>query len=219
MAERIELKAQAREGKGSGKAGRLRRDGWVPGVLYGPDLGEPLPFKVQTQELRRVLASGGERGVLYLTLEGAGESKEYPVMIKDVQRDKLKDNIIHLDLYQVSATRKVTTTVPVQLLGTASGVQARGVLQHLLWEVEIECLPQELPDALEADISHLEIGDVLTVGDLVVPEGVEVLTPAEDVVVSILAPQVEEPEEEAEEAAEKGAPEAAEEPAAEEGEE
>ena len=141
MSERVQLKAQIRGDIGTGEANRLRRGGWVPGVLYGPDLGEPLPLKVQVQELRRVLP-GGQRGVIQLALEKEGETREYPVMVKEIQRDQTKGDIIHLDLYQVSATRKVTTAVPVQLGGTAPGVKAGGVLQHQLWEVEIECLPQ-----------------------------------------------------------------------------
>jgi len=215
MAERVQLQARVREGTGSGVAKGLRREGWIPAVLYGPEQGEPLPLMVQAQELRRLLA-GGQRGIIHLALEREGESKEYPVLIKDIQRDKIKGDVIHLDFYRVSATRKVTTTVPVQLVGTAPGVQAGGVLQHLLWEVEIECLPQQLPETLEADISQLEIGDVLTVGDLKVPEGVEVLTPAEDTVVTVLAPTLEEP---AEEGAGEEAAEAAGETTAEEGEE
>lgn len=198
MAEQVQMEAKARVRIGSSESRRLRREGWVPSILYGPELEAPLPIQISVQELHRVLP-GGQRGIIQLTVEEDGKSKNYPVMIKEIKRDIFKDDITHLDFYQISLTRKVTTSVPINLIGTAPGTTEDGVLQHQLWEVEIECLPGQLPDYLEGDISQLEIGDVLAVGELVVPEGVEVLTPPEDVVASVVLPAMEEEEEEVEE--------------------
>lgn len=190
MSQQLKLKAQIRTVKGSGGSNRLRRQGWIPAVLYGPDLEEAVPLQVNVQELHRIVP-GEQRGIMELEVQEGDRTETHPVMIKEIQRDKVKGSIIHLDLYRVSRMRKVTTTVPIHLTGAPAGVKAGGVLQHQLWEVEIECLPHQIPEYLEADISGLEIGDVLTVKGLKVPEGVEVLTPADDPVVSVLAPTVE----------------------------
>ncbi|NLP18258.1 MAG: 50S ribosomal protein L25 [Firmicutes bacterium] len=198
MAEQVQMEAKARVRIGSSESRRLRKEGWVPGILYGPELEAPLPLQISVRELHRVLPRG-QRGIIQLLVEEAGETKNYPVMIKEIERDIFRDDITHLDFYQISLTRKVTTSVPINLIGTAPGTIGDGVLQHQLWEIEIECLPGQLPDYLEGDISQLEIGDVLTVSELVVPEGVEILTPLEDVVASVVLPAMEEEEEEVEE--------------------
>jgi large subunit ribosomal protein L25 len=194
VAQTIKLTAQARSEVGSSKSRSLRREGWIPAVLYGPDLEQGLSLQVNLRELNRVLAEM-QGGIISLDVQQGEETVTYPVMIKGIQRDRLKNNITHLDFYLVSMTRKVTTSVPILLVGTAPGVRAGGILQHQLWEVEIQCLPDRLPENIEADISALEIGQTLTVKELQAIEGVEVLTPEDDVVVSILEPGLAEDEE------------------------
>ncbi|NLJ33045.1 MAG: 50S ribosomal protein L25 [Firmicutes bacterium] len=193
MAEQVQMEAKARKRIGSSESRRLRKEGWVPSILYGPELDAPLAIQISVQELHRVLP-GGQRGIIQLKVEDAGETKNYPVMIKEIERDVFRDEITHLDFYQISLTRKVTTSVPINLMGTPPGTAEGGVLQHQLWEVDIECLPGQLPDYLEGDVSQLQMGDVLTVGELVVPEGIEILTPPEDVVASVVLPVMEEEE-------------------------
>lgn len=191
--KKIELNAAVRTEIGSSQSRNLRRQGLIPVILYGPDLDKGLPLQVDAREFSQVLAEM-RGGILYLQVSQDGEIVSYPAMIKEIQRDSLRDYVTHLDFYLVSMTRKVTTSVPILLVGTAPGVQAGGIVQHQLWEVEIECLPGELPENIEADISELELGQALTVGELQEIDGVEVLTPEDDVVVSIVEPSREEEE-------------------------
>lgn len=192
MAEQINVQAMVREEQGTPASKRLRREGWVPAILYGQEMDSPLPLQVKVMDLRQMLARG-ERSLINVQVSGSQQDASYPAMVKELQRHPVKGHYLHLDLYQVSLTRKVTSTSPVTILGEPVGVREfDGVLQHQLWEVDIECLPGQLPDHLEVDVSALEIGDNVTVADLQVPEGVEILTPEEEVVASVVPPMSEE---------------------------
>ncbi|MGI9952553.1 50S ribosomal protein L25 [Moorellaceae bacterium AZ2] len=201
------LTLRVREGVGKGPAGRLRRRGLLPGILYGREVGN-LPVEVDLKEMKRVLGREGERALVQVKLEENGGIREYTALVREVQRHPIRGELVHIDFYQVPAGEKITTTVPVVLEGEPRGVKVGGILQHGLNEVEVECLPEDLPEAITADVSSLDIGDHLTVADLTPPRGVTILSEPTGLiatVVSVRGSEAEETGEEGEEQAEEGA--------------
>lgn len=184
MAE-LKLVAKGRTDTGKGVARKLRAAGSVPGVLYGHG-ATPTPLVVDARELSRILHTGAGSNVL-IDLQVDGTS--HLAMPREIQRDRLKDLFVHVDFLEVSRDEKITVTVPVHVEGTAPGVKAGGVLEHFLWEVEVECTPANVPEHIEIDISSLEIGDGLKVADLVAPSGVTITSNRDDNVVSVIVPQ------------------------------
>jgi len=181
------LKADLRAGRGRGYRHRLAARGKIPAVVYGRSLGS-LAIEMDARPLEAVLGrTGGRNALIELQVEGKGK---YLVLIKEVQTDPLRQNLIHVDFHQVSLERKITTAVPVQLEGEPVGVAQGGVLQHALREVEISCLPADIPGAVVVDVSGLGIGESISVADLPVPPGVAVLTDREAMVAAVLPPAV-----------------------------
>jgi large subunit ribosomal protein L25 len=208
--ERTKLIVTQRERTGSRETRRLRKEGIVPGVLYGT--GEPVAISVAERELRRALTgAGGLHSILDVEIDGAG--KTHPSILKDYQLDNVRGGVTHVDLQEVRLDRAITASVTVTLVGgeNSPGVREGGVLSQPLRELSIEALPLEIPEHLDLDVSGLAIGDALRVADLTVPDGVKVLDEPETTVASVTAPTrvVEEvPEaEEGEEGAEGEAPE------------
>jgi len=196
LQERIEV--QIREELGKGAARALRRQGLIPGVVYGHNFG-PIAVQVELEELKRLLHHESiESMLIRMRLNG----KEETVMIKEIQRHPVTYDILHVDFHRVSLTEEVTTRVPVELVGESIGVKEGGILEFLLRELEIRCLPTEIPEHIAIDISHMRIGDSLRVGDLKLKEGITVLDDPETVIVLIAAPVVREEIEEVEEAEE-----------------
>jgi large subunit ribosomal protein L25 len=173
---------------------RLRREGLVPGVVYGGG-DEPVAFQVDARELRHALAHGG--AVITLTLDGA----EAPVVLKDQQRHPVTGATLHVDLLRVDLRKKITATVPLELTGTedAPGAKAGGVLEQVLRELSIEALPTEIPDAIQHDVSAMEIGDTVALEAVAIPAGVTLLDDVETIVATLTPPRLSvEPEEEIE---------------------
>lgn len=166
------INAKIREGQGKGASRRLRREGFVPGILYG-GRGEPVRFAVSANELNSSL----EHEAFYshiLTLELDG--REEQVILKDLQRHPAKPSIWHLDLQRVVASEKIHVNVPLHYLGAelSPGVKEHdGVIDHHRNEVEIVCLPRDLPEYIEVDISAMDLNDALRLSDLKLPAGVE----------------------------------------------
>lgn len=193
----LKLKAEERKVTGKGPVRRLRSQGEVPAVLYGQGT-EAFPLKIKADDLREVLHSSAGSNVLIDMQVARGKEKEnHLVMIKEIQRHPFKSRLLHIDFVKVSRDEKVTTKVPIAITGedVAAGLKAGGTLQHNLWEVEVECLPADMPDHVFADVSQLEIGDHLTVADLKGASGVTILTDTEDTILTILAPRIIEVEE------------------------
>ena len=189
MAEQEVLHCSLRERRGSGAARRLRAAGVVPGVVYGLDQ-EPQAVAVPERELVRVLhAHHGRGGLVNLSFEGDSD-QPVPALLKDVQRHPVTRRILAVDFQRVSLTEKVRAQVRVVASGTASGVKAGGVLELLLHELEIECLPTDLPESVSVDVSSLEIGDSLTVAALSLPPEVTLVTPTAEPLVTVVAPKV-----------------------------
>lgn len=216
MKESVPIQAEPRSHRGSAAAGGLRREGWVPAVVYAE--GKPADaVQVRTREFQALLSRhSSEHMILDLSIRG-GVRK---VLIKEVQHDPLNGRPLHIDFYEVSMTRKLRVDVPIVLRGDPVGVtQGGGMLDHLLRAVEVECLPGDLIEEIVVDVSELSIGRHLCVRDIVLDAGrYTILTSPELAVAAVSAPRVEE-EPAAEEAPAEGAaePEAAP-PAKEEGE-
>ncbi len=189
-----------------GKARQLRRQGVVPGVVYGANM-EPVSIQIDARTLSAVIRDSTS-SVMKLVI--AGRSGEVlNVIRKDVQLDPVTRAIQHFDLQVVDMTEKINATVPVVLVGDPAGVREGGLLQSGLRELNISALPGDLPQAIEVDTSQLNIGDQLTVADLVLPAGVEALNDPAEQVRSVVVVRAAEDEGE-EEAAEAGEPEATE---------
>jgi large subunit ribosomal protein L25 len=190
---RTTLKIEPRDERGSRAGRRLRRAGFVPGIVYGTG-SEPAPFKVNGRELRSVMVEG--HALFDVALDGKNAQ---PVVLKDSQRDPVKGNVTHIDLLLVRLDEKIQSTVPLEIEGTeeAPGVKEGGVLSHVTREVIVESLPTAIPDRITADVSGLDIGENLTLDAVPVPDGVDFVAeaPNEIVVATVGAPsKVEEPE-------------------------
>jgi large subunit ribosomal protein L25 len=192
--ERVKLKVQARESRGSAASRRLRAQGLIPGVLYGNG-GDAHPFTIEERELRRVLT--GEHGlhaILDVVLEDGGQ-KAHHAVLKDYQLDPTRPRLLHIDLQEVRLDQAIHTQVVVEIVGESEGQKEGGALSQINREVHVEALPMEVPDRLELDVSRMVIGDTLRVSDLRVPEGVKLLDDLETVLVTVTPPtRVEEPE-------------------------
>jgi large subunit ribosomal protein L25 len=195
-AERVSLDVRVREERGSAAVRRMRREGLVPGVVYGGN-AEPTAIAVADRELRKALMTDhGLNAIMDVTLDG----ETRPVILKEFQRDPISGRVSHVDLVVVRLDRPIQTSVSVELTGDSVGAREGGVLQQVAREVTVEALPMEVPDRIEADISGLAIGDSLRLGDLPVSEGVRFVDDEETVIATVTVPtRVEEPEVEAEE--------------------
>ncbi len=191
--ERVKIEVKERERLGSRESRRLRREGLIPGVLYGRS--KPHAICVPERDLRRALTgAGGLHAILDVVL--AGQRSTHPSILKDYQQDPLRGTITHVDLHEVRLDQPIQAAVTVQLIGEAPGSKEGGVLQQQLREVTVEALPMEIPEHIDLDVSSLGIGDALRVADLVAQEGVTYLDDPDAVIASVALPTlVEEPEE------------------------
>lgn len=188
---RYSIEVKKREETGKGAARRLRRNGLIPGVVYGSNR-DPEALTVDPVDLKGKIHSNA---IIDLDIEGEEET----VMIKDFQKDVIKEEIIHVDFQKISMDETIHITVPIKLVGDAPGVREGGVLQQLMREVDIEVLPSDIPDELELNIDELTLSDSLEVSDLDIPEEVNVINSLDDVIVTVVAPSEEIEEEEEEE--------------------
>ena len=187
--ERITLNVQKREEKGKGAARSLRRGAMIPAVLYRG--GGSLPIKIHKKEMAQFINTTAGNQVMVNLHFADGENKL--ALIKDYQVDPTKRELLHADFFEVSLTEKVRVSVHVTTTGEPIGVKRdKGILQHLLREIEVECLPDKIPGNIKIDISGLEIGQSFHVGNLSLGEEVKILTDSTEVLANIIAPLVEE---------------------------
>jgi len=196
----LKITAEVRTGSGKGVARKLRDDGRVPAVLYGMGQ-EGVPLSLDDHELSLLLSSAGARtSILELEVKDSGKNARKNVLIKEVQRHPYKDHILHMDLMEVAMDQVLSVMVPLEVLGTSQGVKMGGIMEMKRREIEIICLPNAIPESLTVDVSDLEIGDVVHVEDLEVPEGVTIPHDTNFTLLTVVAAAVEpEPEEEGEE--------------------
>jgi large subunit ribosomal protein L25 len=195
----IELKTKIRTTTGNGPARRLRMSGQIPAVLYGPKT-EAVLLSVNKNDLELLFKKGGiGQVVLNLVIQKNGETLTMPAMIKELQAHPVSRNFIHIDFYEIKMDQKITAKIPVVTTGIAKGVELGGILQIIRRELEVECLPLEVPESIEIDISDLDIGDSIHVEKIRLEGEIEFLEDDNYTVVTVLAPKLEEEEPEEEE--------------------
>lgn len=184
------LKAIPRSDKGKQAAKRLRREGLIPAVLYGHKFDPVLLALEEKSFLAALRREKGLHGLLSLKVEGEGDG--HMVVVKEMQRDPLKDHVLHVDLQKIQAEEELHAVVSLHFTGEPVGVRAGGILQHYLYEVSVQCLPKDLPEYITVDVSHLGLKENLRISDLPVPEGVKYLNKPEEIVAAVTPKRVRE---------------------------
>jgi large subunit ribosomal protein L25 len=185
------LAVESREGTGKGIARRLRVAGRIPAVVYGHGK-ESVPLTLDATVLETMLRKSHAGLNTLIELKGDAKVAGKTVLVKDLQRDPVRGFVIHADLFEIDTAERISVSVPVHLTGTAVGVTLGGLLDHVLREIELDCLPNAIPDEFVVDVTSLKMGEGIHVSDLVVPAGVHIQTHAELPVVSVVAPTIEE---------------------------
>jgi large subunit ribosomal protein L25 len=180
------LKAEPREADGKGAARRLRAEGKVPGVVYGHGM-EPVAVAVDARDLFHILHTDAGANVL-IDLEVRKDN--HLTLPREIQRDLIRGQFIHVDFLTIRRDEKITVDIPVEFTGESHGVKEGGVIEHHLWEVKVECLPTNVPERIEADISALGVGDGLKAGDLKIPKDVELVTDPEASIMAVVPPPI-----------------------------
>jgi large subunit ribosomal protein L25 len=185
MAKKITLKAAPRLRSGSGKLKQMRREGWLPSVVYGRGL-ENSNLKIDSKTFAELLAHSSSDSILInLDVEGEGVRS---VFLKTIQHDPLTGHALHVDFLAVNDKTEITANIPVHLTGESIGVKGGGILEQYAHTLEITCLPDALPDTIDVDITKLELGESLHIGDMKLPAGVTATHAAEVVVAHIGKP-------------------------------
>jgi large subunit ribosomal protein L25 len=198
--EKIIVKADKRPEIGKGGARSLRREGLLPAVVYSD--GDSTPVKINLKEMTELIYSGaGEHSLITIQLnDEGGKTAEHPVLVKDYQRDPVSEDLLHVDFMQVALDKIITVNVALEVAKKPMGIKMGGIMQRRLREIEVECLPTEIPDKIEIDAESIQIGQSFHVSDLAEIEGVKIVTDPAEVILSVTAPVVEEAPAEEEEA-------------------
>lgn len=187
MAENVDLQAREREGRGKNDARRLRVSGFVPAVLYGEgnEAGGSTALAVPDRTVDYTLTHFGDNALYNITV-GSGTST---ARVVDVHRDPVSGRLVHVDFIPVNMTERIEITVPLTVVGEAPGVeQDGGVLQQVAYEFQVESLPGDIPQEIVVNVSNLQMGDNLSLGDLELPEGVTLISEPEEIAVTVVAP-------------------------------
>ncbi len=181
----IPMTAVMREEVGKGFARRARMAGQIPGVIYGPET-EPMAVAVVEHEFRTAMKTADSSSILSIQVDG----KEHKAVVRELQRDEITNKVIHVDFHAISMSRPINVALPINFTGTPIGVKVDGgIMQATIRELEISCLPKDIPDKFEIDVSELNIGDSIHVRDLDIPN-VDIMTAERRTVVVISAPTV-----------------------------
>ncbi|MEA1962439.1 MAG: 50S ribosomal protein L25 [Bacillota bacterium] len=176
------LQCEQRDVRNTGYLKDLKRKGWVPGVIYGKET-ETISILLSGKELEKNLNRHGYHGLF--TLQMKGQSKPYSVLIRSYQKHPISGKLIHLDFLMVQANEKITSEIGIQWLGEEEIEKTGNLVQIIGRNVDISCLPTDIPDTLQMNISSLGVGDKVVAGDLTLPEGVELVTDAETTLLNI----------------------------------
>lgn len=196
--EKVILKAEVRSASGKANAKDLRKKNIIPAVVYkgGKDA---LKLQLAAGDLKEALhTKAGENVIVTLKIgSGEGKTKDRTVLIKEIQREPIKDRILHVDFNEISLTENLKVNVPLTAHGEPVGVKADGgTLEHVMWELQIECLPTNIPEKIEVEVSQMKIGDAVYVKNIMPPEGVKILTDPELIAMIVKPPKAEVPKEE-----------------------
>jgi large subunit ribosomal protein L25 len=191
--EMVEVKIERRSGRGKGKARKLRRAGIIPAVFYGPKR-TTVDIAVHAEEFERKLSHLEGSHLLRLVNDGGQDAElhDKAVLVREVQRHPVTGEVLHADFYEVNLSERLAVSVPLRFVGKAAGVVEGGILQPILREVGVECLPTEIPEYIEVDVSALRIHEAVHLADLQLPEGVRATGDGSQTLVTVLPPTVEE---------------------------
>ena len=181
--EQMLVKAERRPDKGKSIARKLRKEGKIPAILYGRDI-DPLPIMVSAREWSLLGRHVKRNAILDMELTGLGETEHKPVMVKEVQKELAGKGVVHIDFLYVSMTRTIEVEIPIHLKGEAKGVAQDGIVEQHLRMIKVECLPTQIPEVLELDVTDLDIGDSLHVSQVSIP-GVKLLEAPEIAIVTV----------------------------------
>lgn len=188
--EEILLKAETRKGTGKGFARKLRRDGKIPAILYGRDV-ESVPINISAREWETLMRRVRKNVILTMEIHSDKGVESRPVMIKKVDTGYLGDDVNHIDFLQVSMERTIEIEIPIHLTGTAKGVINSGIVEQHLRSIMVECLPTQIPEQIEIDVTNLDIGDSIHVSDISL-SGIKLLEHMDVAVVTVIPPESEE---------------------------
>ncbi|NLW36802.1 50S ribosomal protein L25 [Syntrophorhabdus aromaticivorans] len=188
--EEILLRAETRKGRGKGVVRKLRREGNIPAVLYGKDI-ESTAIMISAREWVVLTRHVRKNVILNMELHTNKGVEKRPVMIKDVQKDFLGNDTFHIDFLQVSMERAIEIDIPIHLTGVAKGTVDDGIVEQHLRTVRVECLPTQIPEKIEVDVTDLGIGDSFHVGDISLP-GIKLLDGVDVAVVTVIPPEMKE---------------------------
>ena len=201
--EHFELNATVRKTTGNSPARELRRGGHIPAVLYGPQT-EPVLLSVNIKELEQVFKKGSIGSIILNLIIQNGKKVTKPAMIKEFQSHPVSGDFLHIDFYEIDMQRKINVMIPVITKGISKGVELGGLLQIIRREIEVLCMPGDIPEAFELDITDMDVGDSVHVEEIPLGDNVEISSDVNFTVLTIVSPKVEEVEEEEEEEALEG---------------
>ncbi|MFC2140264.1 50S ribosomal protein L25 [Candidatus Auribacterota bacterium] len=185
---KLELDAEVREEVGSSAVGRLRKAGYIPAVIYGKK--EAVNIKLETRNFIKSTHGGMDDN--YLVTLSLNDKNKVTALLREMQKDPIKGDILHLDFNEIALDKKIHTSIHIYVVGDSVGVSLGGFLEFRQREVDIECLPQDIPNSIEVDISNLQISDSIHVKDLSVSDKVKILSKEDVTILSIIAPKKEE---------------------------
>ena len=188
--EQFEIQATVRKTAGNGPARALRRNGQIPAVLYGPQT-EPLMLAVSIKELEQVLKNSNVAQIILKLVIQNGKKITKPAMIKEMQTHPISRAYLHVDFYEIDMQRPIKVMVPVVTRGKSVGVELGGMMQVIRRELEVQCLPGDMPETIEIDVSDLDIGDSIHVQEIPLGENIEFTTDTNLTVITVLSPKVE----------------------------
>ena len=189
----IELKTESRTVFGKGAARKLRSTGIIPAILYGPG-SDTMPLMLNTHTFRIALQKNSGTPIFNLTIGNDQEISKF-AMLKELQTDPLSRQILHADFYELSMDRKIKAKVPVVIIGKCIGIEMGGMLQTIRREIEVFCLPSEIPEKIELDVTDLSIGDSIHINDIKLDGDLEIPNEANFTILTVLSPKLEEEEE------------------------
>jgi len=182
----VALASKFRKGTGKGVARKLRAQGQIPGILYGPTL-EPMPLQLDEKEVHSLVTSKGLNRIIELTVENAPGDKTHLCLIKDVQRDVYQQRVLHIDLRKLDLSEKVVVAVRLSIEGEQALRAKGGIVEQMVRGIRVRTQPANIPDGLSADISHLKLGQTITIGQIALPDGVELVDNPDTPIVNVFA--------------------------------
>lgn len=188
--EQVQLTAEIRNKTGKEYCRKVRAQGDIPAVLYGGNQA-PIHITINRKSFEHLLATTSKNVLIDLSFDNSKDIHSQTVILKEKQRHQVKGNIIHADFCRVSLEEKLVINVPIELTGKPKGVKEGGILEHHLWEIEIECLPTLIPKKIDVDISHLGIDESIAIKDLTLKQGLKILNDQEEIIASIVVPKEE----------------------------